>query len=192
MTSSNRGPADVLLQWVVPILLIGLAVNQIRLALTHNLSPWKGGGFGMFAVIDQPKMRALTAEGLDSNGSRCRVDLALDGPDADARAVRLSLRLRTEPDAAAYERLADHLMASDFVRTGSTRSGEGRSEDRDPPDGQAAPTCRLTRSRHGGSKAGSTTQLRAIRLQVWRPRFDASSGRLSHDPVGAGLQYGDW
>ena len=192
MISLNRRPADILLQWVVPILLMGLAVNQIRLALTHNLSPWKGGGFGMFAVIDQPKGRALTAEGLDSNGSRCRLDLALDGPEPDARAVRLSLRLRTKPDPAAYERLADHLLASDFVRKGSTRSWESRSEDRDPRDDQGVPTCRLTRSRHGSSEVGSTTKLRALRLQVWRPRFDTSLGRLSYDPVGTGFQYGDW
>ena len=146
----------------------------------------------MFAVIDQPKGRALTAEGLDSNGSRCRLDLALDGPEPDARAVRLSLRLRTKPDAAAYERLADHLMASDFVREESARSRKGRPEDGNPRDDHAARTCRLARSRHGGNEVGATTQLRALRLQVWRPRFDNSLGRLSYDPVGTGFQYGDW
>ena len=146
----------------------------------------------MFAAIDQPKGRALTAEGLDSNGSRCRLDLALDGPEPDARAVRLSLRLRTKPDAAAYERLADHLMASDFVREESARSRKGRPEDGNPRDDHAARTCRLARSRHGGNEVGATTQLRALRLQVWRPRFDNSLGRLSYDPVGTGFQYGDW
>ena len=38
--------------WLPSGLLIAVAVMQIVLARTANLSPWKGGGFGMFASTD--------------------------------------------------------------------------------------------------------------------------------------------
>lgn len=38
--------------WLPAALLIVVAVIQIVLAKTADLSPWKGGGFGMFATID--------------------------------------------------------------------------------------------------------------------------------------------
>jgi hypothetical protein len=38
--------------WLPALLLAAVAVTQIVLAHTTDLSPWKGGGFGMFATID--------------------------------------------------------------------------------------------------------------------------------------------
>jgi hypothetical protein len=35
-----------------PVLLLSVAAAQMTLARTSMLSPWKGGGFGMFASID--------------------------------------------------------------------------------------------------------------------------------------------
>jgi hypothetical protein len=35
-----------------PVLLLSVAATQMTLARTSMLSPWKGGGFGMFASID--------------------------------------------------------------------------------------------------------------------------------------------
>jgi hypothetical protein len=35
-----------------PLLLVAVAALQMSLALTAQLSPWKGGGFGMFASND--------------------------------------------------------------------------------------------------------------------------------------------
>jgi hypothetical protein len=37
---------------VPPVLLLTVAATQMTLARTSLLSPWKGGGFGMFASID--------------------------------------------------------------------------------------------------------------------------------------------
>jgi hypothetical protein len=39
------------------VLLILVAVVQVILAKTANLSPWKGGGFGMFATTDGTAFR---------------------------------------------------------------------------------------------------------------------------------------
>lgn len=40
-------------------LLVVVAVSQIVLARTADLTPWKGGGFGMFATLDHNAYRRL-------------------------------------------------------------------------------------------------------------------------------------
>ena len=34
-------------------LLLAVAANQVVLAFSEGLNPWKGGGFGMFATADR-------------------------------------------------------------------------------------------------------------------------------------------
>ena len=52
---------------VPPLLLFVVAVIQIALARTADLTPWKGGGFGMFATLDHGAYRG--------------VDIVVDAPD---------------------------------------------------------------------------------------------------------------
>jgi hypothetical protein len=47
------------LQWLPVFLLVLVALNQQRLAHTSDLSPWSGGGFGMFSTTDAPTDRHL-------------------------------------------------------------------------------------------------------------------------------------
>ncbi len=43
---------------LVPVAaLVLFALLQITLAGTRDLTPWKGGGFGMFSTVDQPRIR---------------------------------------------------------------------------------------------------------------------------------------
>jgi hypothetical protein len=50
-----------------PILLAVVAVSQIVLALTMDLTAWKGGGFGMFSTLDHGAYRGVDVlvEGAD-------------------------------------------------------------------------------------------------------------------------------
>ena len=50
-----------LLCYLPIILLIFVALNQIRLAKTSSLSPWWGGGFGMFSSTDSRGTRHIHA-----------------------------------------------------------------------------------------------------------------------------------
>jgi len=43
--------------WVPVIVLIVVSIVQVFLAKTASLSPWKGGGFGMFATTDGTAFR---------------------------------------------------------------------------------------------------------------------------------------
>ena len=40
-------------------LMIGVAAVQITLARTGHLTPWKGGGFGMFSTLDHGAFRGI-------------------------------------------------------------------------------------------------------------------------------------
>ncbi len=43
----------------VPALLVLIAVSQLGRAVVQDISPWKGGGFGMFSTLDRPTARSL-------------------------------------------------------------------------------------------------------------------------------------
>ena len=64
--------------WTPTAILLLVAALQVTLATRASLSPWKGGGFGMFATTDGSAFR--------------RVRLYVDGPDrSEEIAIPLSL-----------------------------------------------------------------------------------------------------
>ncbi|MBW2694389.1 MAG: hypothetical protein JRE57_17460, partial [Deltaproteobacteria bacterium] len=48
-------------RFVPALLLVGVAAHQVFLANTAGLSPWSGGGFGMFSTTDAGSSRHLHA-----------------------------------------------------------------------------------------------------------------------------------
>ena len=54
-------------KWLPPVLLVVVAVLQVGLAPTVDLTAWKGGGFGMFSTLDHGAYRG--------------VDIVVDAPD---------------------------------------------------------------------------------------------------------------
>jgi hypothetical protein len=54
-------------RWLPAALLSVVAIAQVALALGGGLTPWKGGGFGMFATLDHGAYRG--------------VDVVVDAPD---------------------------------------------------------------------------------------------------------------
>lgn len=55
------GTAQQTLILFTPILLLVVAIVQVVRANTIDQSPWKGGGFGMFASVDSPGNREIRA-----------------------------------------------------------------------------------------------------------------------------------
>lgn len=58
------------LPWIAPVLLALLAGLQILLVHTVHLTPWKGGGYGMFSTYDHGGFRTIRAFALDEAGER--------------------------------------------------------------------------------------------------------------------------
>jgi hypothetical protein len=55
---------------VAPALLVGLALAQIAGYAGYDLSPWKGGGFGMFSTNDHGGFRSVRVLELAQGGER--------------------------------------------------------------------------------------------------------------------------
>jgi hypothetical protein len=88
---------------VPSVLLVVVALTQISIARLDHLTPWKGGGFGMFATLDHGAFRRLevVAEGPDRSE-----ELEIP-PSLDALAARAA----TYPAHWLLRRLATQVAA---------------------------------------------------------------------------------
>ena len=89
---------------VAPALLVALALAQIGGWQSAGLSPWKGGGFGMFATNDHGAFRSVRVVELAPGGGERPVVLP-------AELDRLRRHAREVPREANLRRLADALRA---------------------------------------------------------------------------------
>jgi hypothetical protein len=86
-----------------PLLLAAVASSQIALARRADLSPWSGGGFGMFASTDSASRRHLHAWAIRPGSRR-----ELDVPEALHDELRRALALPSEARLRAFAaRLAE-------------------------------------------------------------------------------------
>lgn len=90
--------------WLPAALLTLVATNQLRLAATEGLSPWSGGGFGMFSSTDSPGQRHLHAF-VQNAGIRREVALPADLAETVRRATTLPSRRRLSGLAAELAEL---------------------------------------------------------------------------------------
>ena len=89
---------------VVPVAVMAVvAAVQIALALTSDLTPWKGGGFGMFSTLDHGAFRG--------------VDIVIEAPgrsetlDVPASLEELAARTASFPSDRFLHRLAREVAA---------------------------------------------------------------------------------
>ncbi|NEQ49850.1 MAG: hypothetical protein F6K11_06910 [Leptolyngbya sp. SIO3F4] len=108
----------------IPLLLTTVAVRQIVLVNTAGLSPWHGGGFGMFASIDRDERRVVTTRLVDcSNTSDFLLSKILsDFPDvlSDNAYTHVS----TFPTDSQLQRVGKRLLASDVQNPVAELHGE--------------------------------------------------------------------
>jgi len=104
---------DRVLAWALPIVLIGVALTQIALAHTRDLTPWKGGGFGMFASVDLLSYRPIKAE-FDTDEGPIPVDVH-DFRNASDRASKLYTNARGMPDERRLRLLFDLMAEAEWI-----------------------------------------------------------------------------
>lgn len=86
--------------------LVVVALLQMTLAHTVGLSPWKGGGFGMFSTVDSPDYRmVIVTVRLQGNEGRVPLRDLVEGvgPEPLNRVVAM-------PDDGAVRRVADSVL----------------------------------------------------------------------------------
>ncbi len=97
-------------------LLVIVALAQIWEAKTHNLSPWKGGGFGMFSCIDSPGERFLSLIGECPNGALVRVRRVSDASTSMPSLTPGDLKcLTTNPTRIGLNSLARAMTEIQYV-----------------------------------------------------------------------------
>jgi hypothetical protein len=89
-------------------LLVAVACSQVVLAHTASLSPWLGGGFGMFATIDSRGERQLAILA-ESPGLLHELDVP---PELEEEAERV----RAMPTVARLEALARTIATAEADR----------------------------------------------------------------------------
>lgn len=98
---------------LAPVLLVAVAVLQLSLSHVHGLSPWKGGGFGMFASVDRAEHRVLLASFVGEDEVR-PIDVASVARSSQ-RDGRLVQRTTTMPSPGALARLEERLRELEWV-----------------------------------------------------------------------------
>jgi len=177
--ASDRLPTRTKLLVLAPtILLCAIAARQFWLATTDTLSPWKGGGFGMFATNDSPGNRFVRITGFTSEGEQVRVSI---GTAAIGLRPDLMSRLRSYPGEHDLQSLADALVGSTFVeRTVGTLAKRDAFFQANPalathfpglPERPQRELEVLDRRRVGHYDAVGE-RLRTVEVELWRYTFD--------------------
>jgi hypothetical protein len=100
----------------VPGLLVVVAFTQLYLAHQHDLSTWKGGGFGMFAAIDAPGNRFVRTTIVTEQGEEWAADVAALERESQA-APSILVRAQSMPDRRALEAVAELVGSEQWVVT---------------------------------------------------------------------------
>lgn len=167
---------------VPPALLVVVAGTQLFSARTAWLTPWKGGGFGMFSTVDAPHARFVRVV-LETPRGEQRVPL----PDAhreDAGVLRAApTQARADALATALARetwVAETLVPAEVEYAAVLRAAGIESG---PPvtAGQAAAVAIPGRYRplaKDESPRGETLHVDGVRVEIWRYRFDGAARQL--------------
>jgi hypothetical protein len=102
-----KGLRKKLLVYGAPVLLCVIAGTQIYFARTTLLSPWKGGGFGMFSTVDSPAARFLRIFLITKNEE---IPILLP-PDMNTTAQQV----RTIPTEAGLRNIARYVSRGQWV-----------------------------------------------------------------------------
>jgi hypothetical protein len=185
--------------WGSPLLLCAIACLQIYLAMTKSLSPWKGGGFGMFSTVDSPDARFLRIYLVNGNE-----ETAVLLPD---HLKKLGREVQTIPSTALASDLARRLAHGTWTpyrMTDPVRHYQNTQSDRETlagldgpsdvvpnssnsadvvktlPDGQVV-FPKLLRMRERGAPASKGEEVIAfqrVRVEVWRYSLHVASSQL--------------
>lgn len=174
---------------LVPGLMLLVAAVQMTLVRTHDLTPWKGGGFGMFSTFDSPSARTL------------RVVVETEAGEALVMSPYLTdklTRIVNLPDDATLRRVAaraaggqwrvyehDDILRMKRILPDRHRRQVSRAEAAiAEADSTGAPAPRLDPIAFPERKRplefeGRALGARAARAEVWRVSYDPETRSMS-------------
>lgn len=183
--------------YVAPLILVCVASLQIFLAHHAHLSPWKGGGFGMFSTVARPDSRVVRGYLLPDDDTQIPLRLPSD-------VDRQMQKVRCLPSPFQLERLAHELEALSWVVGRTTPFAvlyeayrrRYDAEHSDPAPAAVAPPAQpVSLSDPSGkiwvAKAAPTVNARGrqvrgrVAIEVWQLRFNGHANLLQLEPLTA-------
>jgi hypothetical protein len=174
---------------IIPALAGFIAVKQVIAAKTGTLTPWKGGGFGMFASTDANTNRFILVTALDDKGSKHVVRLSRDGTqNQSALSARALGRLQSAPTSERASRLAHALIGESFTRVPPSAAALPRraaaSETYGPALERVAPALSVIQPGGRTRALEPSVPVHEIAVRVVRLRFNAQTGIVTVAPLG--------
>jgi hypothetical protein len=144
---------------LLPLTLVGVSVHQIYLATTAGLTPWKGGGFGMFSSTDRSSHRAVRGF-FETDIGLVSVDMySLDRPRNSTQA-KAFINARALPDERRLRPWLDVVTCAEWTVDDDVASFATWL-----PDDAAM----IVQS------AGDDLDVEAVWIQVWASSYDKST-----------------
>ncbi len=151
-----------------------VAASQVVLATTTDLTPWRGGGFGMFSTTDNHDQRFLRITAVTGAGEAVPVDArALFQPASPVREE--FVRARARPTTGNLDALAAALAGADLVLEDGTAVPRG-PEDTDAGETDAGETD--TGETDPSSVAEALEPIEVVDLAVYRVWFERDTDTL--------------
>ena len=160
----SRPSRDRWLALLVPAILVLVATNQLVLASTTDLTPWRGGGFGMFSTTDNHDQRFLRITAVTDTGTQVPVNArALLEPNSPVRDD--FVRARARPTTGNLDALATALVDAELVLE------DGIAAPREPEDGDSEDAV-------AGDAAVAVDSIEEVDLAVYRVWFERGTDTL--------------
>ena len=137
----------------IPLLLTGVALRQILLVHTDGLSPWHGGGFGMFASIDRDERRVIKTQLIDCSHQQEFILPVLMAESPNFLRAETYTHVSTLPTNQQLRRIGQRLLSTDSQN----------------------PIAKLHQANH---EKGCDAK---VQLQVWRLVYDGKT--ISYEPI---------
>ncbi|MEM7007632.1 MAG: hypothetical protein AAF462_00690 [Thermodesulfobacteriota bacterium] len=99
-----------ILKYITPVLLIAVALTHIYYAKSADLTPWKGGGFGMFCTVDSKQARYFRLYLIDEKGDKIPVQI----PSKFKNEVS---KLKAIPTQSGLEKLTNQISELTWIDT---------------------------------------------------------------------------
>lgn len=195
----ERAWSKALAPYIAPGLLLSVFVLQFFLVFRLNLSPWKGGGFGMFSTAESPGSRVVRA--YLKNGSQ-RIPIIIP-----AEFTALEREIRTFPRTETLHELAQKMAAGTWVpyrllppaehyrvlqekyaKREQQPRGQNGSLSVDVYSLQNAAylglvfeRMNLVRMAEKGEETGGSVAFQQVESEVWQVRYSSSERELKLD-----------
>lgn len=160
-----------ILKYFTPILLIIVAFTHIYYSKSAELTPWKGGGFGMFCTVDSKQARFFRLYLIDENGDKIPASM----PTPLKNDVS---KLKAIPTPSGLEKLVDDISEFTWIDTSlkkrRVREMAGIQTEILDSQNDASDIIRV-KSINKFDEAPSQDEIidvRAILLEYWRYTFD--------------------